>query len=570
MRDLRLELEISMADNLIETLISELPRYAEEEGDFYSVYRNSLIRAISECHAVDPAVAENMVMWCERLLDTLSVLNPDYLAKGEWCFVSFPAQLLATSVLTAMSDGESRFFAPGFWNTQGVSHDKRDRQRDVLHLIESARNENHLSRQARPIRYCYVAWSLIKLDGRILFYQREDTQKRFDKAAGDYGLIGGRANQTDVAIGDSKTVLKALQSPHSECIKQALPNTLKRELREETGLLFEEHYTFKPWRSLKPYRQVQGAAPNLALTEYYLDIFRIDLTLEGYLHLRRRVETDERLVWFSLAEMARGETADGKIPYIKALYDDFGNDQAAFEAALSALPNSFAADFLFQEKKYGITLPVDPLKSILAGKLGKDKPLDLPLTARQLALVLGLAAHLRGFEFARLAENIILHPYGWIEVSGQTGIRKELKELAAMLNGGDWGMENRSDTFFRLSIAPEVIFFADELFSFSVRDVDLKATKNKIPVTLQRQAFETALGRVSQIAEVFELSLNLVHKLKTLSSHSFSTDNEEAVKIEDNYEKELHKEAKFRALGLRKLVHRNGGVFRFVLPFAIA
>lgn len=557
-----------MTGNLIKTLINALPRYAEEEGDFYSVERAYLIEMLCKQHDIDAGIAENTVLLCERLLDTLSVLNADYLLKSEWCFVSFPAQLIATSILTAMSDSESRFFAPNFWNTQGISSDKKNQQRDMLSFIENARNQNHACQQAHPIRYCYVAWSILKLEGKILFYQREDTQKRFDKSAGDYGLIGGRANQNDVhGIADKVELLKALQSPHSELIKNALPETLKRELREEAGLLFETHYTFKPWRSLKPYRQVQGAAPNHALTEYYLVIFRIDLTLEGYLFLQQKINTDERLVWFSIEDMARGETADNKIPFIKALVDDFDGDRSVLAAELKALPESFVADYLFQPNKYGITLPIDPAKPVLAGVLGKDKPLDLYLTARQSALILGLAAHLRGFEFATVTENIFLHPFGWIEVSGQAAIQTELIGLAALLNGGDLVMENHCDRFFRLSIAPGVIFFADELFTFSVRLVDLNATKTKIPVTLQRQAFETALGCTCEKIEAFQLTLEFVHKLKALSDRSFSTDNDEALKTEDNYKKGLHKDARFQALGLRNLVRQEEGVFRFVLPY---
>ncbi len=269
-------------------------------------------------HTLDRAIAENTIDLLETLLDTLAVLNTDYLQKGEWCFVSFPAQLMATSVLTALSDTESRLFAPNFWTTQGISSDKRDQQRAVLRFVENSRNNNHASHQAQPIRYCYVAWSIIKLDGKILFYQREDTQKRHDKSAGDYGLIGGRANQNDVPITDKAALLKELQSPNSGLVKKALPSTLKRELREEAGLLFGSHYTFKPWRTLKTYRQVQGAAPNHALTEYYLEIFQIDLTLEGYLFLQQKIKADDRLAWFSIDEMVRGETTDGKIPYIKA------------------------------------------------------------------------------------------------------------------------------------------------------------------------------------------------------------------------------------------------------------
>jgi hypothetical protein len=142
---------------LIQALISHLPRYAEEEGDFYSVKRDDLVNKLCGQEAIDQSTAKNAVDLCELLLDTLATLNTDYLQKGEWCFISFPAQLMATSVLTALSDGESRFFAPNFWNTQGISNDRKNQQRDALSLIENARHENHASQQAQPIRYCYVA-----------------------------------------------------------------------------------------------------------------------------------------------------------------------------------------------------------------------------------------------------------------------------------------------------------------------------------------------------------------------------------------------------------------------------
>lgn len=560
-----------MLRDLIKTLIAELPRYAEEEGDFYGVERSYLIVALSARKGVEPAVAENTVMLCECLLDSLSLLQIDDLAKGVWSFVSFPAQLLAMSVLTAMSDGDSRLFAANFWNTRDTSYDRKDQQRDVLRHIEQARFEHHADKQAQPIRYCYVAWSIVKLGGKILFYQREDTQKRFDKAAGDYGLIGGRANQNDVSgVTDKVELLKALQSSNSPIIKNALPATLKRELREEAGLLFETHYNFKLWRSLQPYRQVQGAAPNHALTEYYLDIFNIELTLDGYLHLQQRVNSDPRLTWFSLADIECGETTDDKIPYIKALYDEFIGDRTALVAEFSALPDSFVPGYLLVKEKYGIILPIDPEKPVAAGVLGKEKPLVLGLTPRQLTLILGLAAHLRGFEFAVLEKNIILHPHGWIEVGGQSPIRKELMELATFLNGSDLVMENRWDRLFRLSIRPDMIFFTDELFSFSVNREDLDSVQNKIPVTITRQAFNTGFGVVQNKAAEFKLTLEFAHKLKLLSKHGFSADNDEAVKTEDTYKKGLHKDARFQALGLRNLIRREAGIIRFVLNYECA
>ena len=151
-----------MLQDLLKTLITALPRYAEEEGDFFSVDRSRLIDRLCEQHGIDKPVAENTVLLCECLLDSLSLLQRDYLAKGAWCFVSFPAQLLAMSLLTTMSDADSRLLAANFWNTQGIANDRKDQQRDLLRVVELARFEHHAGQQAPPIRYCYVAWSILK------------------------------------------------------------------------------------------------------------------------------------------------------------------------------------------------------------------------------------------------------------------------------------------------------------------------------------------------------------------------------------------------------------------------
>jgi 8-oxo-dGTP pyrophosphatase MutT (NUDIX family) len=516
--------------NLLENLIGGLPRYAEEEGDYFGLERSQLIDLLCEGSGVERVVAENTVMLCEALLDTLSLLRRDDLAKGEWCFMSFPAQLMGTSILTAMSDTDSRFFAANFWNTQGIASDRKDQQREVLRLIEQARFDHHARKFARAIRYCYVAWGIIKLDDRILFYQREDTKKRFEKTSGDYGLIGGRANQEDVlGIPNRAQLLKELQSPGSQIIKSALPETLKRELREEAGLLFETHYTFTPWRRLQPFRQVQGAAPNHALTEYYLDLFQINLTLEGFLCLQKRITNDDRLAWFTLADIGRGATNDGKIPYVRALYDDFGGDRAELVAALSALPDSFSPAYISEKENYSVILPVDPREPVSVGRLGKDKPMDLEFGERRLALILGLAAHLREFEFSSQEDVIVFHPHGWVEVTEDSSILTELIALADFLSRSDLPIENHRDILFRLSIAPHTIYFADKLFAFSVDRDDFNGIQNKIPVTIERKSFDTAFGPIKKKAETFILTLEFAHKLKTLSERPFSADNDDAI-----------------------------------------
>ena len=559
-----------MIKALLETLIHALPRYAEEEGDFYSVPREELIGVICSQGYLDLAIAENTISLIEALLDTLAVLNTVYLQKGEWCFVSFPAQLLAMSLLTAMSDKDSRFFAENFWNTQGIADDKKNQQREVLRIVENKRYEHHVSHNAKPIRYIYVAWSIIKLDGNILFHQREDTKIRHDKKAGDYGLIGGRLNQHDVVDELAMpALLSELQSENSSFLKKALPETLKREIFEETSLVFEQHYCFKPWRSLKPYQQVQGSAPNHALTEYYLAIFQIELTLEGYLFLQQQMKCNNRLVWFSIDDMAKDETTDGKIAYIKALVEDFDNDLLALKTALLALSDSFAAGYLFDPKKYGLTLLIDAERPLLAGFLGKEKPLHVVLSPKQLAVLLGLAAHNRGFEFETFAENITFHPFGWIDVKNNPALQTELIQLGELFKHTDLIIQNHQDDLFRLSINPAVIYFDEMLFTFSSLKADLAGTKTKIPVTIERKALTTAFGITKTKAEVFNISFEFAHKLQKLSTQPLLTEKEAAVKIEDNYKKGLHIEPKFLELGLRALIRREAGYTKFCCKFDI-
>ncbi len=554
-----------MSVQLIQSLIPQLPRYAEEEGVFFSVPREALIEALCRQHQLDRAIVENTINLIETLLDTLAVLSADYLKKGEWCFISFPAQLLATSVLTAMSDNKSRFFADNFWDTRDITDNKKDQQRNVLSFVEKRRYKHHSSHNAKPIRYIYVAWSIIKLDGNILFYQREQTRN----SPRQYGLIGGRLIQKDVS-GDVLALLTKLQSANSALIKKALPETLKREIEEEVGLVFEQHYCFKPWRSLKPYQEIEGSAPNHALTEYYLDIFQVELKLEGYLLLQQKIKSDECLVLFSIDEVAKGETTDGKIAYLKALFNDFENDCLALKTELLALPDSFAAGYLFDPPKYGLTLLIDAERPLWAGVLGKEKLLDLVLTPRQLAVLLGLAAHGRGFKFAPVEQNIAFHPYGWIDVRKNPTLEAELKQLAELFKGTDLIIENHHDVLFRLSINPDVVYFDESLFTYSVHkaDLDPTCTKTKVSVSIERKAFNTALGRVSTEEKEFTVPCGFARRLQglqQLSEKQTLTDqeNKEAEYIEDAYEKGLHKKSNFSSLGLRKLIRRETKVIKF-------
>jgi hypothetical protein len=180
--------------------------------------------------------------------------------------------------------------------------------------------------------------------------------------------------------------------------------------------------------------------------------------------------------------------------------------------------------------KYGLTLPMAISRPLLAGVLGKEKALALTLSARQLALLLGLAAHVRGFAFEGIAPSLSLHPYGWIAINDNHGLQAELLALAGVLKGSDFIIESHQEQLFRLSVPPEDLYFDEQLFTFTVTQADLDSVNTKISVSIERKAFSTSLGSVQASAAAFVLTLELVHKLKALATHPHVTDDEKAVK----------------------------------------
>lgn len=557
-----------MSNNLIKALITAMPRFAEEEGDYYSVSRADLIATLCQTQSVAPEIAENTVSLCEALLDSLATLDPDFLRRGEWCFVSFPAQLMALSVLTALSDPDSRYFETDFWNTRDVDPRKIESQREVLKIVENRRSDRHLKQIAEPIRYIHVAWSIIKHEGKVLFFHRED-KTRHDKKSGNYGLLGGRVNQKDLihVDGDMQDKLRLLQSADRASIKPALAETLKRELLEEAELEYEQHYSFRPWRALKPYRQVQGAKSNHALTEYFLEIYAIELTLEGFCFLQQRIaENKAEFAWFSLDEIALGQTSDGKTAYIEALYDDF-EDRNSLKAALDDLEDSFKTNYLNCQDpaKYRIVLPVDEGQQILAGTPGKESAIDLPLNKSTLSLLSGLAACLRGFPFVESNAAFTAHPYGWLEVRDDVELQAELVKLAEVFKDSrNVVIENQKDRWFRLSISPDCVFFDDSYFRCFVDQKDSQSRKNKVQVTAIRREFSTRLGTVAEDKKEAELSISVVKFLDKLMIGK--QDDSLANSVRDSYRKSPLHEC-LSSIGMRGLLRQETGVVKICCEF---
>jgi hypothetical protein len=167
-----------------------------------------------------------------------------------------------------------------------------------------------------------------------------------------------------------------------------------------------------------------------------------------------------------------------------------------------------------------------------------------------------------------------------LQASVTMGLSPRKLSEVLLLKDTDLIIENNRDQFFRLSVSPEVVYFDEELFSLAVKQVDLNGTLSKIPVTIYRKSFDTTLGKVKDKTDEFKLTLFFVKKLKQLDAilvtrPIFTEPNEEnkdtkfAVKIEDTYKKGLHNDPRFLALGLRALIRREDGIFKFVLPYLI-
>lgn len=189
--------------------------------------------------------------------------------------------------------------------------------------------------------------------------------------------------------------------------------------------------------------------------------------------------------------------------------------------------------------------------------MGKEKILNLCLTARQHAILLGLAAHNLWFE---LADSVTLHPHGWVEVPN-VALQKELLALAVVFESTLFMIENQQQRFFRWSVAPSVLFFDEQLFTLNVQQADLDSRKTKIPVTITRAAIVRALGTVASQSETFVVIRRLARDLQKVYQH-LPTDIE-ALQIEDNY-----RNAKgFSVVGLKSLLCRVAGGISFRVKY---
>jgi 8-oxo-dGTP pyrophosphatase MutT (NUDIX family) len=447
--------DTSALSKLLDIILAHLPLHAEEGGRRDRIAERDLIIALSE-DGISMESATLLVAMIRRQLDALALFDRVELSDGAWAFVSFPASLVGRSLLETLAVSNQSIVEPDYWD-QGDHRpvSVKEEQRRLLHQIESTRVR--LNPSARPVRVVHVAWAAIRLHNRFLLHRREDDYRPGEKT---HVLPGGRFNPGDLppeALSRTTDVLQQVFKVNSPLVDEHIDKTLVRELYEELGLHLGEHYSFKRWLRLPPYRQVNGAGNRHAYTEYDFHLYTLQLTSLGEVRLLDQEAQSSTLTWFSVDELAAPHRADGESAYVDVLHVAWGKQMARHLAEVS---ESGASAYAMTGVSETLDLPAGPDAGFQIGKPGKERtvPVQFDETDWQLLLLLGW--HARGFA-VNASKGIRLMGGGWVQVEDDEVVRILGAGLQSKTNKLLPGLiEIRDGRYLSLRISPEILMFS--------------------------------------------------------------------------------------------------------------
>lgn len=535
---------------LLNIVLSMLPLHAEEGRQRDSLPEAELVTALI---AHDRATEENalsLVYTIRRQFEALSLLDPFELRSGKWAFVSFPASLLGRSWLTTLATPGQVLLSAHFWE-QGDHRpdDVKEEQRALLHRIETERAR--LNPQAQPIRIVHVAWAFIRWGDKFLLHRREDKSRPGERG---YGMVGGRFNLSDLppTIQSQADILQETFKLDSTVVAQHITTTLVRELEEETGMLMDKHYSFEHFgQPLPTYKEVNGAGNRHAYSAYRFHLFQVKLTPMGETHLLAKVAGDERLTWFSAAEIAAPQRADGAAAYVDALHQAWGKDLGQ---NLATAPDSRVSQPAFTGESMMLDLPGTPDAAFQLGKPGKEKSVRpiKPLEKTEWQLLMLLGWHARDFPMRMNADaGVRLLGNGWIEAPGLVSLARSLHEKIQPVLPGL--VEIREDRFVSMSVAPDALLFSADLFRYRIQGSNSTGGVFR----LARLGLETPWGRLAENSYERNINGNTVTALRDLEK------GDEPV---GDWERSLREQISsgVRGGGLRRLWSTRGNVTSLV------
>jgi hypothetical protein len=535
---------------ILKRIIAFLPLQAEE-GNYNNLVKTEDIISELTQEGFDHQESLINTQFIENIFKTLSLLNTQSLENKEWQFVSFPAQLMALSLLNSLADDQQTLLNANFWAPENTGAFLENR-RVLFNQLEENRVQFHPQKDPQAIRYVHVAWGLIKIDGQFLFHPRDD-KKRLDVP--NYVPVGGKLTLGDIEHHNACESIKIVHSskPNS-IINESLQKTLLREVEEETGLKHERHFSYKLVENLKLYKSVAGAKDVRAYTQFNIAIFSLSLTKTGFLKLLIKVKNSGELTWFSIDDLIKQKRSDGERPYVIALHAHHAGNKTLLRNDLNNFKHSY--ENIFHNESKNITFPYEE-KYFLKGK---DK-INHHLTLIQTQLLLVLASHTKGLDWTPVDDSIVSLNYGWIH-SHNSEIIQELnlinKELTRIRLPEL--IEIVDHQWFRIKTNPEKIYFTNRLFSLSIgeNEPDWKDESN---VRIISKEIKSIIGATSKQIYSYKVNATLLQKFEILKVKTIST-------VDDSLYtqfRRFYQDNKVASLGLTNFIVQKEKEFKLLI-----
>ena len=530
------------ADAALKIALSMLPLHAEEGGRREVLSESELVKVLIEQDT--PEETSKVLVWIlRRQFEALALLDPMELRDDKWAFISYPASLLGRSWLTTLATPGQALLPAGYWGQDAPEGDKEE-QRALLHRIETGRVR--LNPQAQPIRVVHVAWAWLRIGDEFLMHRREDKARQGEKS---YGLPGGRFNLDDLpSTAQSQTdILRDIFRLDSRIVAEHIKFTLERELKEEADLTPGTHYTYEAFgKPLPSYVEVNGAGNRHAYSAYKFHLYHVKLTHAGETHLLAQISRKPGVLeWFTAAEIAAPQRADGTSAYVNALHQVWGKGLAKY---LSTVPDSGASPPVYSGESMMLDLPGASEAAFQFGKPGKEKAMRLAVALEeaewQLLMLLGW--HARGYQIQMVPDGgVRMFGNGWIEAPGIIQLARSLHKKTQSVVPGL--VEIREDCYVSLRILPDILFFPVGLFRYRI----LGSNKAGGKLQLKRLEITTPWGSLN--GEIYERDItgNTVATLREL---------EKGDEPSGDWERTLREQfgGGVRGVGLRRLWSTKG------------
>lgn len=491
-------------------LATLLPPMLAEDELTENVSRSALVTGLKD--VAPSAQAEVVLAVVERLFCALALMHQGNADKGQWRFNSYSAWLMARSLLETLATDHHPVFDPGYWS-QLPTDTEIEEQRLLLSRLENGRITFHPANAARPIRFVYVAWAVIRLGDHFLLYAREDKVR--PDARGNFVLPGGRFKLSDVPIAERpETAEYDFAYGIGHWPMAYLQRSLYRELREELELSEKDHYSLGTAIDITPYSRIEGARNHYSYTEYRMRLFPLQLNTRGVVKLFERLDNHPELfARFTASELGTERNARGQRAFVTALVEHFGADLKE----LVALPQSIVETYLQNTAHVGVDIPLMADQPITIGRTGKSlKEHTVCLTEVELQWLWALAWHAKSLPLAGV-DDIGLLPLGWIrceDISAILSLRDKLDTSGLQL------VEIEGGRYARLSINPRMVYFDPDFFRYRLHGDSVKGGLELFSVDIS-----TPLGILRHESVLIELHATLAGELRHMDGVELLAEN---------------------------------------------